>query len=134
MAAQFCRWDPALKMIGLRFSNVMDPADYARSRLRRRPAAAQLEPVGLHRRPRRRAGRAAGAGDRRPGLEVFMIATPDTVMSRSSAGPGRRGVPRRPGDRASSASTRRCCRIDKARRVLGYAPHTAGATRPSDIS
>src|SRR5690349_17231270 len=29
MAAQFCRWDPELKMIGLRFSNVMEPADYA---------------------------------------------------------------------------------------------------------
>src|SRR5664279_3592995 len=29
MAFQFCRWDPALKMIGLRFSNVMAPADYA---------------------------------------------------------------------------------------------------------
>jgi nucleoside-diphosphate-sugar epimerase len=30
IAAQFCRWDPSLKMIGLRFSNVMEPADYAR--------------------------------------------------------------------------------------------------------
>jgi nucleoside-diphosphate-sugar epimerase len=29
MARQFCRWDPHLKMIGLRFSNVMEPADYA---------------------------------------------------------------------------------------------------------
>ena len=29
MAAHLCRWDPALKMIGLRFSNVMEPADYA---------------------------------------------------------------------------------------------------------
>ena len=29
MARQFCRWDPELTMIGLRFSNVMDPADYA---------------------------------------------------------------------------------------------------------
>ena len=29
MAAQLCRWDPALKMIGLRFSNVMYPEDYA---------------------------------------------------------------------------------------------------------
>lgn len=28
MAAQYCRWDPDLKMIGLRFSNVMDPEDY----------------------------------------------------------------------------------------------------------
>ncbi len=30
MAAQFCRWDPELKMIGLRFSNVMEPHDYER--------------------------------------------------------------------------------------------------------
>ena len=30
MAKQFCRWDPELKIIGLRFSNVMEPADYAR--------------------------------------------------------------------------------------------------------
>ena len=29
MARQFCRWDPELKIIGLRFSNVMDPEDYA---------------------------------------------------------------------------------------------------------
>ena len=29
MARQFCRWDPELKIIGLRFSNVMEPADYA---------------------------------------------------------------------------------------------------------
>src|SRR6476619_6900371 len=28
MAAQLCRWDPELKMIGLRFSNVMHPEDY----------------------------------------------------------------------------------------------------------
>src|SRR6478735_11090048 len=30
MAGQFCRWDPELSMTGLRFSNVMEPADYAR--------------------------------------------------------------------------------------------------------
>ena len=31
MAVQLCRWNPReLKMIGLRFSNVMEPADYAR--------------------------------------------------------------------------------------------------------
>jgi nucleoside-diphosphate-sugar epimerase len=28
MAGQFCRWDPDLSMTGLRFSNVMEPADY----------------------------------------------------------------------------------------------------------
>jgi hypothetical protein len=30
MAVQLCRWNSELKMIGLRFSNVMEPADYAR--------------------------------------------------------------------------------------------------------
>src|ERR1700722_9207491 len=30
MAKQYCRWDPALKIVGLRFSNVMKPHDYAR--------------------------------------------------------------------------------------------------------
>src|ERR1700693_2981617 len=29
MAKQFCRWDPELKIIGLRFSNIMEPHDYA---------------------------------------------------------------------------------------------------------
>jgi len=29
MAEQFCRWDPELKIIGLRFSNVQEPQDYA---------------------------------------------------------------------------------------------------------
>ncbi len=28
MARHYCRWDPQLKMIGLRFSNVMDPSEY----------------------------------------------------------------------------------------------------------
>jgi nucleoside-diphosphate-sugar epimerase len=29
MAEQFCRWDPKTKIVGLRFSNVMEPQDYA---------------------------------------------------------------------------------------------------------
>jgi len=29
MAKQFCRWDPETKIIDLRFSNVMEPHDYA---------------------------------------------------------------------------------------------------------
>ena len=66
MARHFCRWDPRLKMIGLRFSNVMDPEDYAQfPAFDARPAPAQVEPLGLHRRPRRRPGRAPGPGARR---------------------------------------------------------------------
>jgi Nucleoside-diphosphate-sugar epimerases len=29
IAKQFCRWDPELKVVCLRFSNVMEPSDYA---------------------------------------------------------------------------------------------------------
>jgi hypothetical protein len=31
MARQYCRWNPDQKMIGLRFSNVIDPSQYADS-------------------------------------------------------------------------------------------------------
>jgi nucleoside-diphosphate-sugar epimerase len=30
MAEQFCRWDPKMKIVGLRFSNVMEPHEYER--------------------------------------------------------------------------------------------------------
>jgi len=30
MAEQYCRWDPELKVINIRLSNVMSPEDYAR--------------------------------------------------------------------------------------------------------
>ena len=61
MAVQLCRWNPELKMIGLRFSNVMEPADYARFPvLRRRSGFAEVESVGLHRCPRWRSGRSTG--------------------------------------------------------------------------
>ena len=87
MAIQFCRWDPERSIIGLRFSNVMDPADYAAFPVvRRRPEAAQVEPVGLHRRARRRAGGPPGArASTAPGFERFIIANADTVMSRPNA-------------------------------------------------
>ena len=61
MAIELVRWDPTLKIIALRFSNVMDPEDYAAFPLiRRGREPAQVEPLGLHRRPRRRAGRTQG--------------------------------------------------------------------------
>ena len=50
MAAQFSRWDPRLKMIGLQFSNVMDPDDYAAFRLSMLTPAATVELVVLYRR------------------------------------------------------------------------------------
>ena len=122
MAAQFCRWNPQLKMIGLRFSNVMDPEDYA-------------EFPSFDADPRSRSWNLWGYIDARdgaqavrkalayepPGVEVFVIANADTVMSRSSASLAAEvfpGVPvtRELGEHETLLS------IDKARRVLGYEP------------
>lgn len=122
MAAQFCRWNPALKMIGLRFSNVMDPDDYA-------------EFPSFDADPTRRKWNLWGYIDARDGaqavrkaldyqatgVEIFIIANADTVMSRSSAGlaasvyPGVE-VHKELGEHETLLS------IDKARRLLGYEP------------
>jgi UDP-glucose 4-epimerase len=125
MARQFCRWEPTLTMAGLRFSNVMDPADYA-------------EFPGFDADPRARSWNLWGYIDGRDGaqavrlalehtarrgggVEVFVIANADTVMSRPSAALAAEvfpGVPvtRELGEHETLLS------IDKARRVLGYVP------------
>ncbi len=65
MAAQLCRWDPELKMIGLRFSNVMRAGGLrGLPELPGRRRQAEVEPLGLHRRPRRRPGGPARSGVR----------------------------------------------------------------------
>ena len=59
MAEQFCRWDPELKIVGLRFSNVMDPQDYERfPASTRTPARATgtCGPTSTRATPRRRSG------------------------------------------------------------------------------
>jgi nucleoside-diphosphate-sugar epimerase len=122
MARQFCRWVPDLKMIGLRFSNVMDPQDYAAfpafdadPRLRRWNLWSYID------------GRDAAQAVRRAleheavGADVFIIANADTVMSRSSADLATAEFPDVPlkhevGEHETLLS------IDKARRVLGYEP------------
>ena len=122
MAAQFCRWDPALKMIGLRFSNVMDPEDYAA--FPSFDADPQLRKWNLwgyiDARDGAQAVRRALEHDS-TGVDVFIIANADTVMSRSSASlaaevyPGVQ-VTKDLGEHETMLS------IDKARRVLGYEP------------
>ena len=62
MAVQLCRWNPELKMIGLRFSNVMEPADYARFPSFEDDPGSRKWNLGLHRRPRRRPGGPSGTG------------------------------------------------------------------------
>ena len=122
MAAQFCRWNPELKMIGLRFSNVMDPEDYAEF------PSFDADPRSRHwnlwgyidaRDGAQAVRRALAHGT--PGLEVFVIANADTVMSRSSASLAAEVFPGVPvtkelGEHETLLS------IDKARRILGYEP------------
>ena len=122
MAAQFCRWDPALRITGLRFSNVMAPEDYA---------AFPAYDADLFRRKWNLWGYidsrdgaqavrlALEAGT--TGFETFIIANADTVMSRPNADLAAQVFPGVPVSGAV-AENETLLSIAKARRVLGYAP------------
>ncbi len=122
MAEQFARWDPELKIVGLRFSNVMEPADYARfpgydadARLRKWNLWGYIDA--------RDAAQAIRKALEAPikGAEIFIIANADTVMSRENAelmAETFPGVPLRAGLGANAT----LLSIDKARRMLGYEP------------
>ena len=120
MAAQFCRWDPDLSMVGLRFSNVMLVEDYADfagytadqrrfnlwSYIDARDAAQAVE-LALAYEPH--------------GVEVFVIASPDVVphvpVEQLLADRfGEVHHTRELGEYESPLS------IDKARDLLGYDP------------
>lgn len=125
MARHFCRWEPDLKMIGLRFSNVMDPQDYARfPAFDTDPALRRFNLWSyIDGRDGAQAVRRALEHDAK-GVDVFVIANADTVMSRRSADLAAEVFPdvrvtRELGEHETMLS------IDKARRVLGYEPqHT----------
>ncbi len=122
MAAQFARWDPELKIIGLRFSNVMDPPDY------------QAFP-GFDADPRARKWNLWGYIDARDGaqavrraieaefkgFEAFIIANADTVMSRSNASLLAEVFPSVP-QKGQISQNGTLLSIDKAKRMLGYVP------------
>ncbi len=122
MAFQLCRWNPELSVTGLRFSNVMDGSEYgdfpafdADPLLRKWNLWGYIDV--------RDAGQAVQKAleTRGPGYETFIIANPDTVMSRSSASLAAEvfpGVPvtKQLGEHETLLS------IDKARRLLGYEP------------
>ncbi|MGC4857187.1 NAD-dependent epimerase/dehydratase family protein [Micromonospora sp. DT4] len=122
MARHFCRWDPELVMVGLRFSNVMDVEDYlpfpsfdADPRSRRWNLWGYIDS-----RDGAQAVERALAYDR-PGADVFIIANADTVMTSSSASLMAEVYPsveirKELGEHETLLS------IDKARRVLGYEP------------
>ena len=128
MAKQFCRWDPELKIVALRFSNVMEPGDYANfpgfdadPMLRKWNLWAYIDA--------RDAAQAIRKGLEVPlkGFHAFLIANADTVMSRPNAeliAQVYPGVPLKkevgPNETLHS--------IEKARRMLGYEPQYSWRT------
>ena len=131
MAEQFCRWDPMMKIIGLRLSNVMDPEHYAAFRdFQDDPARRKWNLWGyIDARDAAQAIRLALESDL-TGAEVFVIANADTVMDTPNdelLGAQFPGVPRKrpiePGETLLS--------IDKARAVLGYSPRHSWRDAPS---
>ena len=122
MAIELVRWDPRLSITALRFSNVMNPEDYAAF-----PAfddAATLRKWNLWGYIDGRDGaQAVSRALERSllGFEAYIIAAADTVMSRSSASlaaevfPGV-SVTKAVGEHETLLS------IDKARRMLDFNP------------
>src|SRR5207244_11187468 len=122
MARHFCRWDPELKMSGLRFSDVMEPADYATfptfdsdASLRKWNLWSYIDARDGAQAVRRALEHEA------TGMDVFIIANADTVMSRPNDALIAETFPgvtlKRP-----VKSNETLLSIDKARRVLGFEP------------
>ncbi|MBA3471571.1 MAG: NAD(P)-dependent oxidoreductase [Herpetosiphonaceae bacterium] len=122
MARQFCRWDPTLKIIGLRFSNIMEPTDYAGfadfqddPRRRKWNLWAYIDA--------RDAAQAIRKSLEAPitGAEVFIIANADSVMRRPNAELMAEQFPTVP-LAAEIGPNETLLSITKARRMLGYEP------------
>jgi nucleoside-diphosphate-sugar epimerase len=122
MAKQYCRWDPDLKIVGLRFSNVMEPADYAKfpgydhdAKLRRWNLWGYIDS--------RDAAQAIRKALEAPlkGFSAFIIANAETVMSRPNAELIAECFPGVPIQKELGPNET-LLSIEKARRVLGYEP------------
>ncbi|GAA4166896.1 NAD(P)-dependent oxidoreductase [Gryllotalpicola daejeonensis] len=121
-AEQLARWYPDLKIIGLRFSNVMNVEDYAE--FPSFDADASLRKWNLWGYIDARDGAQAVEKALQysvPGFERFVIASPDTVMTRPNAElvaevfPGVEV-------RGELGVNDTLLSIEKARRLLGYEP------------
>ena len=122
MAAQFCRWDPELRIVGLRFSNVMYPEDYkAFPKFDADPHARKWNLWGyIDARDGAQAVRRSIQADF-TGFEAFIIANADTVMSRSNMSLLAEVFPQVP-TKGNIATNSTLLSIDKAKRMLGYSP------------
>ena len=119
---QLCRWDPELSITAMRFSNVMEPEDYAEfGSWQQDPSLRRWNLWGYI-----DARDAADAIDkalavRGPGFERLIIANADSVMERDSAELAAEVFPDVPLKRALEGRET-LLGIDKARRLLGWEP------------
>jgi len=122
VARHFARWNPDASFIGLRFSNVMEPADYAAfPSFNDDPQARSWNAWGyIDSRDGAQAVQLA-LESRITGSEVFVIAASDTVMTTPSSELAATVFPRvpftTPVDGVGTLLS-----IDKARRLLGFEP------------
>jgi len=122
MAHQFCYQTPDYKLIGLRFSNVMEPQDYEKF------ASYQADPeerkwnmwAYIDARDGAQAIRKAVEWQA-TGMHAFIIANADTVMEKPSAELMKEALPGVE-VRKELAGHETLLSIEKARRVLGYEP------------
>jgi nucleoside-diphosphate-sugar epimerase len=128
MAAQFCRWDPELKMVGLRFSNVMEPSDYkafpsfdADARSRKWNLWGYIDA-----RDGAQAVRRSIEAEFK-GFEAFIIANADTVMTRSNQALLAEVFPNVP-VKGNLSTNGTLLSIEKAKRMLGYWPQYSWRT------
>nr|WP_314261423.1 NAD(P)-dependent oxidoreductase [uncultured Devosia sp.] len=122
MAAQFCRWDPELRIVALRFSNVMNPEDYAAfPKFDHDPRSRKWNLWGyIDARDGAQAVRRSIQADFK-GFEAFVIANADTVMSRSNMSLLAEVFPGVP-TKGNVTSNGTLLSIEKAKRMLGYSP------------
>jgi nucleoside-diphosphate-sugar epimerase len=122
MAIEFVRWNPELSITALRFSNVMDPADYAAFPSFDADATARKWNLWGYIDGRDGAQAVSLALAKAvPGFRRFIIAAADTVMSRPNAELVAEVFP----DvvvRGDLGVNDTLLSIDKARRLLGYEP------------
>jgi nucleoside-diphosphate-sugar epimerase len=122
MARQFCYQTPTLKLVGLRFSNVMEPADYAKFPSYNDDSEERKWNMWSYIDARDGAQAIRKAVEwEATGMHAFIIANADTVMTTPSAELMATTFPTVP-LKKELAEHETLLSIEKARRVLGYEP------------
>ncbi|TYL54097.1 NAD-dependent epimerase/dehydratase family protein [Agromyces mariniharenae] len=134
MAIELVRWHPELSITALRFSNVMDPADY--DAFPSFDADASLRKWNLWGYIDARDGAQAvslALATAHPGFERYIIAAADTVMTRPNAELVAEVFPDVP-VRGDLGVNDTMLSIDKARRMLGYEPRHSWRDEVTDAA